>query len=323
MLSILCMKKTGLAFVFVSILLTISFTLSANLTDLTIVSQNLNRFYDDKDNGQDEKILSTKKYRQRVSILLKKISDEFNFADVIAFQEIENRKILKNVSDQLRKKYAKSYRPVLIEGNGISGLDVGFLIKDKFRVTSVQALFSNQTFSGKVEKLFSRPPLLINLCMHECMTIINVHLRSMKGLQSSRLRKRVSLKRQQQAETLAKWINQFQRRFPDKQLAIIGDFNALSPSDPYVDVIGTIIGNPDQQRPKWRSADTIDTDLVNVSNRVKARYRYSYLYKKRKQLLDYLLVSKNLKSKIKTINYSRIDYKFSDHSALKARIHFN
>ena len=145
----------------------------------------------------------------------------------------------------------------------------------------------------------------------------------MKGLNSSRQRKRVSLKRKQQAETLARWINKFQSQNPRKKLMIIGDFNALTPSDSYVDSLGTIIGEPDQKRPKLKSPDLIDNNLIDVTLRVKAKSRYSYRYKKRNQLLDYLLISKNLKPLVKSISFSPIDYKFSDHGALKAQIYFH
>ena len=300
-----------------------SYNGAANEPVLNIVSQNLNRFFDDKDDGNNEKIISSKKYRQRIKQLVNKISTEYKFADVIALQEVENKQILQTVSKKLNKKYAENYQTILIEGNDISGIDVGFLVKKSYQVKSVNSLFRNHTYSKVTEKLFSRPPLLINLCLTECLNIINVHLRSMRGLNSSRHRKRVSLKRLAQAETLASWIDNFQHDYPQEKLIIIGDFNALAPSDSHVDSLGTIIGNPDQKHPKWKSPDLIDDDLIDVSQRVKASSRYSYRFKKRKQLLDYLLVSKNLKSSVKSLTFSRIDYKFSDHGALKAQIYFH
>jgi len=94
----------------------------------------------------------------------------------------------------------------------------------------------------------------------------------------------------------------------------------LKPSDAYVDCLGTLIGKPDQQRPKWKSPDLIKNDLVDTSIMVKTGTPYSYQYRKRKQLLDYLLVSRDLKKKIKSISYTGIDYKFSDHAAMIAVI---
>ena len=290
----------------------------ANQPLFKIVSQNLHQFYDDKRNAGKGKVLSAIKYNDRINQLVEKISSEFNLADVIAFQEIENISILQKVSVQLQKKYNTSYQSILIEGNDISGMDVGYLVNTNFKVESVKALFKNHTFKNSGESLFSRPPLAIDVCLTECLTIVNVHLRSMKGLKSKRLQKRISLKRRLQAETLANWIDKFQRQLPEKKLIVVGDFNALSPSDPYVDIMGTIIGKPDQSHPRWKSSDLIYTDLINTSYLVSIDKRYSYRYKKANQLLDYLLISQNLQQSIKAINYTSIDYKFSDHAAMKA-----
>ncbi len=293
---------------------------SAEPPVIKLVSQNLNQFYDDKDDGNKAKTLSTGKYRQRVQQLVEKIRSVYNFADVIAFQEVENIGILQDVSNQLKQRYNVKYRPVLIEGNDISGIDTGFLVKQKYKLKSISSLYQNKIINPKGEPLYSRPPLLIELCHPECFTIVNIHLRSMRGLSSNKKRKRVSHKRLLQAEILARWINKFQYENPQSRLMIVGDFNALKPSDAYVDCLGTLIGKPDQQRPKWKSPDLIKNDLVDTSIMVKTGTPYSYQYRKRKQLLDYLLVSRDLKKKIKSISYTGIDYKFSDHAAMIAVI---
>jgi|SaaInlV_100m_DNA_6_1039743.scaffolds.fasta_scaffold06711_2 uncharacterized protein len=300
-----------------------SLNASADQFTLKLVSQNLNRFYDNKDDNNKAITLTTKTYQHRLQQLVEKIRTVYQFADVIAFQEVENKKILQDVCNLLQSKYSINYQPVLIEGNDISGIDVGFLIKQKYRLQSIRALHQNKTNTLKGGPLYSRPPLLIRLCPSECLTIVNVHLRSMRGLNSSRHRKYVSKKRRLQAETLASWINNFQHQQPQEKLIIVGDFNALSPSDSYVDMLGTIKGKPDQKRPRWKSPDLIKNDLIDTTLIVNPKNRYSYKYRKKKQLLDYLLVSRNLIPKIKSISFTRIDYKFSDHAALKASIELN
>ncbi|MCK5665729.1 MAG: endonuclease/exonuclease/phosphatase family protein, partial [Thiotrichaceae bacterium] len=291
-----------------------SFNASADQFTFKLVSQNLNRFFDDKDDNNKAKTLTTKKYQHRLQQLVEKIKTVYLFADVIALQEVENKNILQDVCNLLQIKYSINYQPILIEGNDISGIDVGFLVKQKHRLESIKTLHHDKFFTYKGGPLFSRPPLLIRLCPSECLTIVNVHLRSMRGLNSSRHRKYVSRKRRLQAETLASWINNFQHQHPQEKLIMVGDFNALSPSDSYVDMLGTIKGSPDQQRPRWKSPDLIKNNLIDTTLLVNPKNRYSYKYRKRKQLLDYLLVSKNLVPEIKSIAFSRIDYKFSDHA---------
>ena len=86
----------------------------------------------------------------------------------------------------------------------------------------------------------------------------------MRGLRSPAKGQRVALKRRLQAETLARWIDRHQQLRPHQGLIITGDFNALQPSDAYVDSLGTILGKPDSQRPRWKSPDLIVSDLVDL-----------------------------------------------------------
>jgi len=282
-----------------------------------VVSQNMNRLFDDRHNGHKEKVLSAKTYHKRLQQLATKIATEFEFAHVIAFQEVENKTILEDLAKLLQVKFNRHYRAILEEGNDVSGIDVGFLVRHDVRIKSVSTLFQNQTYSGKNVHLFSRPPLLLKVCRTDCVTIMNVHLRSMRGLNSAKTRRKVSLKRKAQAETLARWIDHFQTRKADQYLMVLGDFNALTPSDEYVDMLGTIRGEPDQLRPKWKSPDLVKNNLIDLSRRVPSDARYSYMYKKRKQLLDFLLISSNLERLVIAISYTPIDHNLSDHGALK------
>ena len=288
--------------------------------ELLVVTQNLNRFYDDHDDRQKDVVYSSRKYQQRLVKLAQKIATEFNFADVIAFQEVENRAILLQLRRLLKKNYNKDYRVILEEGNDVSGIDVGFMINSKLKIESVQTLFKKNLHHKKVGKLFSRPPLLVKICPSSCITIINVHLRSMRGLNSKQRRQWVIEKRKLQAETLARWIQQFQNRKPKDYLMLLGDFNALTPSDSYVDVMGTIIGNPDQSIPQCKSADLITRDLIDLTRKVAATSRFSYRYRGRNQLLDYVLVSENLADRVNSVEFSGIDHSFSDHAALRLKI---
>jgi hypothetical protein len=220
----------------------------------------------------------------------------------------------------LYQHYTKNYQPVLIEGNDGSGIDVGFLIKSSYRIKRQQSLFRDRIIGMHNEKLFSRPPLLVEICSDQCVTVMNLHLRSMRGLHSSRKSARVALKRQQQAETIANWTDNFQKSHPKQSLIILGDMNALPQSDAYVDSIGILTGNPNQHRPKWKSADLIDRDLYDATLQIPRFKRYSYLYKGQKQQLDYLLTSSNISHQVESIAFRRIDFSLTDHAALVADI---
>jgi endonuclease/exonuclease/phosphatase family metal-dependent hydrolase len=290
---------------------------------LSVTSQNLKRFFDDRDDGNKEKVLSTEKYHQRLNQFVTKILHTYQQPDVLMLQEVENIRVLQDISRLLKSDHGVAYLPFLIEGNDSSGIDVGYLIKDSWRVQTLSALFKNTSYGPRNNDLFSRPPLLVKICSSRCITLVNLHLRSMRGLRTKNKGKRVASKRQLQAESIARWIQRFQSSDPQALLLIGGDFNALTPADTYFDVVGAIRGDPDNSRTRWKSRDLVSRDLIDVTQRIPAMKRYSYKYRGKKQQLDYLLVSSNLLAYLEDVEYSVIDYRFSDHAAVSGRFVFN
>ena len=309
-------------FLTLALLCLVSPTLSA---DWTLVSQNLNRLFDDIDDPGDDQVTGSKRYRERIERLALRITGAFDQPDVLALQEVEKSSVLETVAQAVTDRGGRRYRALLIDGNDRSGIDVGYLVADDLEVRRLEALFAERRYryrkQGKMIEapLFARPPLLLEFCRdRSCFTLVNVHLRSMRGLRHRSKGKRIALKRQLQAETLARWVQRFQHSRPGQPLALVGDFNALQPSDRYVDVVGTIIGQPDQQRPRRISPDLVEPDLIDPSIGLPKGKRYSYRYKKRRQLLDYLLLNRPAAKLLKSIRYDRIDYRISDHAALNA-----
>ncbi len=297
--------------------------LSTNSASFELVSQNLNRLYDDRDDGQNETVVSSKTYQRRLSAVARRIYKRWQLPDIIALQEVENIRILQHISDKVNQRSGVKYQPVLSEGNDVSGIDVGFLVREGLRITRQQALFSQTRFGNRHSLLFSRPPLRIDICKQRCLTVVNVHLRSMRGIASGKKTRYVRQKRWHQARTLARWINRFQQQNPQQALLLVGDFNALTPSDRFVDVVGIIRGQPDPVRPAFKSRDLVEPDLIDASTLIPEPYRWSYRFKKNNQQLDYLLVSHQLSDKIQDIGFGKIDYGFSDHAALQTQIDFD
>jgi len=286
---------------------------------LSIVSQNMHRLIDDVDDGNKSRSINTKIYQKRLDLAAMQIISIFSLPDIIALQEVENIKILQHLADRIQWQTKIKYQPVLIEGNDISGIDVGYLVQSSWRIKSSRTLFQHQQLKINLNPLFSRPPLLIEICKNQqCLTLVNLHLRSMRGIRSGKSSYRNRQKRLKQAETLARWVQEFQTENPNHSLLLIGDFNALKPSDPYVDSIGIIQGVPDQQRPEMKSADLVEPNLVDLSLNIPINKRYSFRYKKRKQQLDYLMVNQSFAYQLKNIRFGRINRRFSDHAALLA-----
>ncbi len=304
--------------VLILILLTVVLPVDAGGQSFTILSQNLNRLFDDVDDGNQEKILSQKRYLSRLNSIAGKIEHEFNYPQIIALQEVENRNVLLDIAKTIKGKNGPAYQVVLLEGNDHSRINVGYLIQTSISIKRHQQLFKDKLVKSSDAPLFSRPPLLVEACFDTgCLTIINLHLRSMLGLRSLKKGKRIALKRLSQANALAQWINTFQTS-NQASVMLIGDFNALTPSDKYSDIVGTILGKPNNSEVKYPSRDWIKKDLVDLTRRISKADRYSYVYKGQKQILDYLLVNQNFSSALQRIEFDSIDQKFSDHAGLLA-----
>lgn len=298
-------------------------TLSVAGESLRILSQNMYRLFDDVDDGKGEKVVSEKKFRHRIDTAAGKITGQFGLPDIIALQEVENLNVLDQISRKVHANSGIKYYSILREGNDISGINIGYLIHPRIRINTTRQLFRHDLLPYDQTPLFSRPPLYLRACFDSaCLSLLNLHLRSMRGLHSGNRSNRVRLKRLAQATAIARWVNDFQRSRPKESLMVLGDFNALTPSDQFVDTIGTIRGDPDNSQTSLAAKDWIEEDLIDLTKNIPQRRRYSYIYRKNKQILDYMLVNTRFKPRLLNIAFSRIDYQFSDHAALIAEFNW-
>jgi len=293
---------------------------AANADSLRVLSQNMNRLFDNIDDGHYEKVLSRGRFQQRVKNAAKKFGDDFGLPHIIALQEVENLYVLQQIADEIRERYRADYRPILIPGQDISGINLAFLVRSDVEINKTEQLFRHERFKLTGNPLFSRPPLYLEACAIEyCLSLLNVHLRSMRGINSGRDGKRVSGKRRRQAETIAAWSNQFQQSRSGASLLLLGDFNALTPSDEHVDVAGIIRGNPDNRTARLPGRDLLEPDLADITELIPQAKRYSFIFRHKKQQLDYMFVNQSFAADVEDIAFSRIDYRFSDHAGLVVR----
>lgn len=278
------------------------------------------RLFDDVDNGKKhEVVLSTKNFHKKTKLAAQKIVTDFELPDIVALQEVENINTLNQITHRIRQTSKVQYKSILKEGNDVSGIDIGFLVKSDYRVKSVKQLFKKRKFSLDSNLLFSRPPLLIQVCKRSnCISVLNLHLRSMRGIRKKSKGHRIRIKRLEQATVIAIWVDQYQRSHFGQSLMVVGDLNALSPPDQYIDVVGTIIGNPDNRNTQLSSQDLIQNDLIDLTQHIPYKKRYSYIHRKKKQVIDYMLVNQQFKPRLERIRFSEIDRQFSDHAGLIA-----
>ena len=286
---------------------------------IRIASQNMNRFFDNIDNGKNEKISSETEFYAKVEIATTTIIEQFSRPDIIALQEVENTNVLSNVAKAVRNRSGARYQVVLLGGNDVSAINTGYLVKRTVTIKSVKQLFKHQRLNLDQSLLFSRPPLYLEACKGPvCLSLLNLHLRSMRGIRSSEKGHRVRLKRLEQASIIARWIEQFQRNRPQSLLLVLGDLNGLTPADSYIDVVGTILGKPDNSNTELQAVDWISNDLIDLTRYIPRKNRFSYIYRNKEQILDYMLASSLLKPRLDHISFSRIDYDLSDHAGLIA-----
>ncbi len=286
----------------------------------SVATQNAYNFYNDKNDGKREKVLSPKNYQLRLSRMSKHIAKTLNAPNILALQEVENFATLNDLKIKLKQQYNLCYQPVLLDGHKKVSINVAYLVACEWTINNVSQLFKNTRLKRSNKQLFTRPPLYLNVCKGQhCVHLVNIHLRSMRGLNRKKKRHYVAQKRLQQAEKLARWIEQFQTQWPNKKLLVLGDFNALNISDRHVDVLGIIKGSPARYNEQYTSTDLITRNLFDLSHKVSKSKRFSYRYKGKKQSLDYILISQNLVRNIDRVKFSPIHYKVSDHAGVMAQ----
>jgi len=287
---------------------------------LAVMSQNMNRLFDNVDDGRRELVIADDRFHSRIRTAAKIFGEQFGLPHIIALQEVENRNVLQQIAEEVWRRYETRYRPVLIPGQDVSGINLAYLVRYGVEIRKVEQLFRDSFLQRDGSPLFSRPPLQLQACyIDNCLTLVNLHLRSMRGLDDAAQRERVVAKRRRQAETIAVWVNRLQKSEASLSLLLLGDINALTPSDEIIDIAGILRGNPDNRRTKYPARDLLQPDLVDLSELIPRDKRYSYIYRRQKQQLDYMLVNSAFAADVESIAFSRIDYRFSDHAGLIAR----
>ncbi len=288
---------------------------------LRILTQNMNRLFDDVDDGNRETVLATQRFERRVATAAERLGGYFGLPHVIALQEVENLNVLDRIAAGIEARFAVRYRRVLLPGHDVSGINLGYLVRAGIEVRRVEQLFRDATLDLDGSPLFSRPPLYLDACrLDDCLTLVNVHLRSMRGIDDPKDGARVRRKRLLQAEMLAAWTDRRQRQA--SSLLLLGDFNALRPSDAHVDVVGIVRGDPDDSRPRLRGRDLVEPDLVDLTESIPAGRRYSYIFRRQKQQLDYMFANRGFAAELDSIAFGSIRYRVSDHAGLIAQFSF-
>lgn len=289
--------------------------------EVLIATQNAYRFFDTEQTSREEPVVGTVDFKKRVSLFSTYIENQLQLPDVLALQEVESIEVLEAIAKQLLSDTQKQYQSVLLGGHDYHGLDVGYLISSDLVVRSAYQIGQQERLLMDDSWLYDRPPLVLELSHKNTelsFSIVNIHLRSMIGIQHKTKSKRVKQKRLEQAQWLARWLQEKQGVAP---VLVLGDFNGRFVSDDYVDVIGVISGTNKQQA-EYTSKDLVDPDYWNVVDAIKSSERVSYVYRCRSYVLDHALLSAQLKPRfvesmfVMGLAGSKDKGRLSDHNGL-------
>lgn len=292
------------------------------LHEFTVASLNLFRLFDDIDDaptvnaaGQqlDDAVVSTGEYQRRLAKFADYIVNTMDSPDILAVQEVEKLGVLQDLAAVIDTldKHAK-YEAYLEEGNDIGSIDVGFLVRKYMRVEGVTQLGRDETYvepDGDIDLLHDRPPLVLELRIRgkqalRQLFVMAVHNRSLGGIDGSG-GDRVRVKRLEQAQSIARMLQDIQASHPEAGLVVLGDFNAFEFSDGYVDAVGQIRGDVNPADNLLSGPDLVEPDLLNQVQSLPPEERYSFIFRGSAQALDHALTNAVLDMRVRGLQFAR------------------
>jgi len=295
-------------------------------SQISLATFNLENFFDTTDQiGIDDSLLTDEAYKIKRVKLARTILEKMRSPTVIALQEAENASVLVDLAAEIALQGGPVYRPLLLEGADLRGLDVGLLVKaDQVTIVSVEQRQGCTTLDDGFglgqgcpageNLLFSRPPLVarLNVAAPDGDTldlyVIVCHFKSrVEGASATAPR------RQAQAEFVANLVKELRELAPWAEIAVLGDLNEST---------GPVLQTLEEK-----------ASLQNLLQQVPRPDRYTYIYNGVSEDIDHLLVSPGLAACLVdvTIVHSNADfpasfqtqpevpYRASDHDPVVAR----
>ncbi len=298
--------------------------------EFTVATFNALRFYDDQNDHNGAVTLGNTAYLGRLSKLSLAVRNVLKLPDVIGFEEIEDKlSVLHTIAARINTDAVAdggtnpSYVAAQVPGNDSGAINVGFLIRtDRHTLTSSgqapgskTATFLNPT-TGTYDIIFDRPPLVLRAKMAgpggstSDVTFIVNHLRSMSDV-DNQADGRVRVKRAAGAEWLATYVNGLQTT---EEVVVMGDMNAYQFNDGYVDVMGTIVGDPTPaDNVQVASADLVNPNLTNhVMSLGATTERYSYTFDGNAHVFDHILSESKQAARFTRIAGARMNADFPE-----------
>jgi len=307
------------------------FAPTAKTSEVTVATYNMERLFDTvNDPGVSDVVVTSGALANRLNKASLGIRLNLGAPDIIGLEEIENLNVLRLLATKLNSDAAGAYTytAFLFEGNDPGGIDVAFLLKNTVSPVSLTQLGLATTYTNPCTSaqdiLNDRPPVVLRASVTKAgrtidLAVIVNHLRSLNGVNvdaggGCTGGQRVRAKRAAQAEFLANFIQSEITANPSVKLISVGDMNAFDVNDGYVDIIGTVTGNPTPAtQVADASADLVNPNLLNLLNVISdPAQRFSYVFDGSHQTLDHLLYTQSLKDQVTNGGYVRINSEFPE-----------
>lgn len=289
--------------------------------EVTIASVSLSRFYDEVNDGNGGATITAAALNKRLTKAAAAIGDYARTPDIIAVQDVENLRVLGLLADRINSTVAAApqYVPYLVQGNDMSGLNIGFLVSTRtvgaslprVEVLEVTQLLKNAVLTNpdtSTSLLFAFPPLLLRAVIHFSatqswpVTVFNAQLDTSSGQDNPISGSNgwategdlIRAQRQAQAAQLATLIQSRQAANANENIVVTGDFKSFEFNDGYVHPMGVVAGLPAPDTTTFVPGDGVSPvtpPLINVAALVASAERYNVSEQGNTQLFAHVLAS--------------------------------
>ncbi|MCF6299546.1 MAG: lamin tail domain-containing protein [Proteobacteria bacterium] len=266
-----------------------------NNNEVTVASINMQRFFNDVDDTgpeDDGQVLTTMEYQDRLTKLSKYFREKLKSPHIVAVQEVERLDVLNDLATKIVDDGGLNYTSVLIEGNDVGGIDVGYMYLGNVTNLSLNQLGAAEIFAFDGSILHDRPPLHlqadVSIGFNELrVNLLNLHLRSRGSITSPTDGERVRKKRMTQGNSVAQMVADIQTASPGEAVIVLGDFNAFQFTDGLADVTGQITGTAlEADNLEWTLPLFAADPLTQGVQTLLAEQQYSFVFGGNAQVLD-------------------------------------
>lgn len=226
------------------------------------------------------------------------VQSSMGLPDVVALQGVDSAALDALVAAVNAGDPSPGYAPVFVPGS-----DVAFLLKSRVSAVSFEQVGAPD--------LFDHPSLMLralvdggSTSLPQAIGVLVNHLEPVNG---------VLAKRHAQANFLADYVYGRQQNDPNEALVLVGDFNAFSFNDGYVDTVGTVRGLPaPSNQVAFATTSLVSPALLDLGAALAPEAQYSFVLNGNAQTHEHVLASANLESQFAGVARPRVSGDFSD-----------